>query len=67
MYRNVLVIVVIAAGMVAAIGSRIPMPPSVAGKWMIGMVYVGSVCCCVMCANKLCMRMRIASVSSEFQ
>jgi hypothetical protein len=31
-YRKVLVMVVIVAGMVAAMGSRIPMPPSVAGK-----------------------------------
>lgn len=59
--------VVMVAGMVAAMGSRIPMPPSVAGKCMSGIVYVGIVCCCVMCANKLCMSMRIASVSSEFQ
>jgi hypothetical protein len=39
--------VVMYAGVVAVMGSRIPRPPSVAGRWMMGIAWYGSVVCCV--------------------
>jgi hypothetical protein len=50
---------------VATDGSRIPKPPSVAGRWMMGVAWEGRVICCVMVAMAWWMVMRIDKMISE--
>lgn len=66
-YRRVRVMVMMYTGIVAVIGSRMPMPPMAAGRCKSGIAWSGRFLCCVMVAMVLWMIVRIVKVASECQ